>query len=49
MSSSYRLAGIDVHKSVLAVVVSELSEQGEFTFQRRKFGVLDSDLKALSQ
>jgi len=49
MSSSYRLAGIDVHKSVLAVVVSELSEQGEFTFQRRKFGVLDSELKALSQ
>jgi transposase len=49
MSAGYRIAGIDVHKSMLAVVVTELEEQGELRFQRRKFGTVDSQLKMLSE
>jgi hypothetical protein len=29
MESSYRVAGIDVHKSMLAVVVSDVAAEGE--------------------
>src|SRR3954452_18531915 len=49
MNQSYRIAGIDIHKKMLAVVVTEIGAGGEFTFERRKFGTLDSDLKELSQ
>jgi transposase len=49
MNEAYRVVGIDVHKSMLAVVVTDLSGGGEFHFEQRKFGTLDSDLKALSQ
>jgi transposase len=49
MNEAYRVAGIDVHKSMLAVVVTDLSGGGEFHFEQRKFGTLDSDLKALTQ
>ena len=49
MNETYRIAGIDVHKSMLAVVVTDVAGGGEFAFERRKFGTLDSDLKALSQ
>src|SRR6266550_4613313 len=49
MNESYRVAGIDVHKSMLAVVVVDVAREGEFQFERRKFGTLDSDLKELSQ
>jgi len=49
MSEGYRVAGIDVHKKMLAVVVTDLSEGGEFRFERRKFGTLDSDLRMLAQ
>ena len=38
MESSYRVAGIDVHKSMLAVVVSDVAGEGEFQFERRRFG-----------
>src|SRR4051812_26244052 len=48
MNQSYRIAGIDIHKKMLAVVVTEIGAGGEFTFERRKFGTLDSDLKELS-
>ena len=32
---SYRISGIDVHKKVLAVVVSDVEVDGEFRFERR--------------
>ena len=35
---SYRIAGIDVHKRMLAVVVSEVEVYGEYSFERRTFG-----------
>jgi transposase len=45
---SYKIAGIDVHKNMLAVVVTDASIEGELPFQRRKFGTLGSDLKELA-
>jgi transposase len=47
MASSYRVAGIDVHKNMLAVVITDAAVEGEFRFERRKFGTLDSELTAL--
>jgi transposase len=49
MSEVYRLAGIDVHKSMLAVVVTEVQGRGDWVFERQKFGAVDSELKRLSQ
>jgi transposase len=45
---SYKVAGIDVHKKMLAVVITDAAVEGVFRFERRKFGTLDSDLKELS-
>ena len=47
MESSYRVVGIDVHKSMLAVVVSDVAGEGEFQFERRKFGAPPRELRAL--
>jgi transposase len=49
MNGSYKVAGIDVHKKMLAVVITDAGVEGEFHFERRKFGTLDSHLKALSE
>jgi transposase len=35
---SYRIAGIDVHKKMLAVVVSNVEVESEFQFERRMLG-----------
>jgi hypothetical protein len=35
---AYRIAGIDVHKKMLAVVVSDVEVEGEFQFARRRVG-----------
>ena len=37
MEGPYRVAGIDVHKKMLAVVVTDAARVGEFRFERRKF------------
>jgi hypothetical protein len=42
---SYKIAGIDVHKSMLAVVVTDAAAEGEFRFERRKLGTLGSHLR----
>jgi hypothetical protein len=34
---SYRVAGIDVHKKMLAVVASDVEVDGEYRFERRRF------------
>jgi transposase len=44
----YRIAGIDVHKRVLAVVVSEVEVYGEYEFERKQFGTSSSQLRALA-
>jgi len=38
MEHIYQVAGIDVHKSMLAVVISDAGREGEVQFQKRKFG-----------
>src|ERR671924_697040 len=44
----YRIAGIDVHKKVLAVVVSDVEIESEFQFERRMFGSNPEQLRALA-
>jgi len=45
---SYRIAGIDVHKRVLAVVVSDVEVESEFQFERRMFGSSPEQLHLLA-
>jgi hypothetical protein len=35
---TYRIAGIDVHKRMLAVVIADVAVEGEYRFERRKVG-----------
>jgi transposase len=48
VENTYKIAGIDVHKSMLAVVITDAAQEGEFQFQRRKFGTVASELLQLS-
>ena len=48
MKSVYKVAGIDVHKKMLAVVVSDVSEPGEHRFQKRTFGTGSEQLRQLA-
>ena len=43
----YRIAGIDVHKKMLAVVVSDVEIESEFQFERRMFGSTPDQLRLL--
>jgi hypothetical protein len=45
---SYRMAGIDVHKRVLAVVVSNVEVESEFQFERRMFGSSPEQFRLLA-
>jgi transposase len=46
---AYRIAGIDVHKKVLAVVVADVEfDDGEWPFTRRQFGATPSELRRLT-
>jgi hypothetical protein len=44
----YRIAGIDVHKKMLAVVVADVEVDGDFHFERQKAGTTPSDLRGLA-
>jgi transposase len=44
----YRIAGIDVHKRMLAVVVSDVEIDGEYAFERRQFGSNPAELRLLA-
>src|SRR6516162_2312956 len=44
-----RIAGIDVHKRVLAVVVADVSIEGEYQFERRRIGTRPSELRAMAE
>jgi len=46
---SYRIAGIDVHKKMLAVVVSDVEVESEYQFERRQFGSNPAHLRLLSE
>src|SRR6202045_3549974 len=45
---SYRIAGIDVHKKMVAVVVSDVEIESEFQFERRMFGSNPEQLRMLA-
>jgi hypothetical protein len=44
----YRIAGIDVHKRMLAVVGSDVEVDGEYEFERRQFGSNPAQLRLLA-
>src|ERR1700747_3801365 len=45
---SYRIAGIDVHKKMLAVVVSDVEVDDEYQFERRVLGSTPEQLRLLT-
>jgi transposase len=45
---SYRIAGIDVHKKMLAVVVTDVEVDDEYQFERRTFGSNPEQLRSLA-
>ena len=47
MEGPYEVAGIDVHKKMPAVVVTDAARVGEFRFERRKFGAGAGNLRLL--
>src|SRR6516165_1922441 len=44
----YRIAGVDVHKRMLAVVVSDVEIDGEYHFERRQLGSNPAQLRLLA-
>jgi transposase len=44
----YKIAGIDVHKRMLAVVVANVEIDGEYQFERRMFGGNPEQLRSLA-
>jgi len=45
---SYRIAGVDVHKKMLAVVVSDVEVDSQYQFERRMFGSNPEQLRSLA-
>ena len=46
---SYRIAGIDVHKKMLAVVVSDVEVDGEYHFERVRYSSSPEHLRSLAE
>jgi hypothetical protein len=46
---AYRIAGIDVHKKMLAVVVADVEAEGEYQFERRRYGSNSDHVRLLSE
>jgi hypothetical protein len=46
---AYRMAGIDVHKKKLAVVVADVEVEDEYQFERRWYGSNPEQLRLLSE
>src|SRR5215510_2144977 len=46
---AYRIAGIDVHKRVLAVVMADVAVEGAYEFKQRRIGTRPSELRALAE
>ena len=45
----YRIAGIDVHKKMLAVVVADVGIDGEYHFERLKVGARPAALRRVGR
>jgi hypothetical protein len=46
---AYRIAGIDVHKKMLAVVMADVEVEGEYEFTRQRFGSNPEQLRLLCE
>jgi transposase len=46
---TYRIAAVDVHKKMLAVVVADVAGGGEYQFERRRFDATPNQLQRLAQ
>jgi transposase len=46
---SYRIAGIDVHKRMLAVVVADVEVESEYRFKRCRFSSSPEHLRLLAE
>ena len=46
---AYKIAGIDVHKRMLAVVVADVAVEGEYQFDRRMVGTSPDQVRALAE
>jgi hypothetical protein len=46
---AYKIAGIDVHKKMLAVVVADVEVQGEYQFEQRHYGSNPEHLQLLAK
>jgi transposase len=44
----YRIAGIDVHKKMLAVVIADVAVEEEYDFDRQQFGANPEELRRLA-
>ena len=44
-----RIAGIDVHKKMLAAVMADVEVKGEYQFERRQFGSTPDHLRLLAE
>ena len=45
----YRIAGIDVHKRMLAVVIADVAVEGEYEFERRMVDTSPGELRKLAE
>jgi transposase len=45
---AYRIAGIDVHKRMLAVVIADVAVDGDYHFERRTIGTSPDQLRTLA-
>lgn len=45
----YKIAGIDVHKRMLAVAVADVAAEGAYQFERRNFGTSPDQLRLLAE
>lgn len=45
----YRIAGVDVHKKMLAVAMADVAVEGEWRFERRQFGTSPTQLQQLAE
>jgi transposase len=46
---SYKIAEIDIHKRMVAVVVADVAGEGEYQFERRQFGSGGEQLRRLAE
>ena len=46
---AYKIAGIDVHKRMLAVVIADVERDGEWVFERRRWGSTPGELRGLAE